>query len=324
MNELDNIRREGVRKIFSLVCEGDGQSRAELSRRSGISLMTVGKIVDSLEARGLVSQVKESSNRAGRRASYVHISGDICFIILDVTQKECRAYIAGLDLKYTELEECHRLRRQGALPTDFFRAVRSKIELIPSEKFSAGIGLILPYTASSALDYVPRAEITEEAISIFGEGLYHSERLRLSALAELGFGDREENSRALYLWLGASAGSAYSKNKKIVYTSDNLGCMLSGGEPLYEGLRSIDGKIRLSSAMQLIHSSLMCCPCDSLILDGDLVKDAELTPEKIEREFAKMPIPPGYGLPRMTVAEHSATYGMGIVLRERLLKRMKL
>ncbi len=324
MNELDNIRREGVRKIFSLVCETGGQSRAELSRRSGISLMTVGKIVDSLEARGLVSQIKESSSRAGRRASYVYAGSDICFVILDVTQKECRAYLAGLDLKCTEISECHRLRRETEIPTDFFRSVHAKIEMLPSEKFCAGIGLILPHSASNALEHIPHEEITEEARSIFGESVYSSERLRLSALAEFGFGDYDENTRLLYLWLGASAGSVYSKNKKIVYTSDTLGCMLSCGEPLYEGLRSIDGNTRLSSAMQLIHSSLMCCPCDTLILDGSLVKDKEITPEKIEREFAKMPIPPGYELPEMTVALHGAIDGMGIVLRERLLKRMRL
>ncbi len=324
MNELDNIRREGVRKIFSLICEGGKQSRAELSRRSGISLMTVGKIVDSLEARGLVSQVKESSNRAGRRASYVDVSGDICFIILDVMQKDCRAYVTGLDLKCREIDECHILRRHGEIPTEFFRRVSSKIALLPGEKFCAGIGLILPHLQSDALEYIPNDEIIDSAKDILGDSVYASEHLRVSALAELERGESEDDSRILYLWFGDSAGAVCSKNKKIVFTSDMLGCIINDGKPLYESLRSIDAKTRLSSAMQIIHTSLMCCPCDTLILDGDMVKNCEITPVKVESEFSKLPIPPGYELPRMTVAEHSAVRGMGIVLRERLLKRMKL
>lgn len=324
MNELDNIRREGVRKIFSLICDSGKQSRAELSRRSGISLMTVGKIVDSLEARGLVSQVKESSNRAGRRASYVHVSTDICFIILDVMQKECRAYISGLDLAYREIEECHTLRRDGEIPIEFFRRVSSRIALLPGEKFCAGIGVILPHLPSNALEYISSDELLASAKEILGDSLYASERLRVSALAELDSKEGEDDSRLLYLWLGDSAGAVYSKNRKIVFTSDMLGCMLKDGEPLYEGLRCIDRKIRLSSAMQIIHSSLMCCPCDTLILDGPVLKEREITPAKVESEFAKLPIPPGYKLPHMTVASHSAHDGMGIVLRERLLKRMKL
>jgi DNA-binding MarR family transcriptional regulator len=324
MNELDKIRREGVRKIFSLVCEQDGLSRSKLSHMSGISLMTVGKIIESLEKRGLVEQKKQISESAGRRASCVYVSRDICFLILDVEESECRAYLCGLDLEMTELVKCRHLRRKNDIPTAFFELVRKNTQITLAEKFCAGIGLILPFSGCDALEFVPGESIANAAKDVFEDNLYAADRLKLSAYAELGSQSSDEVSQQLYLWLGKNAGVVCAKNKKIVSSSDAVACMIYDGAPVYEKLRSKDMKTRLCAAAHIVHSSVMSFSADYVILGGDLVSNGEAGVEKVEKELARMPIPPRYKFPKMKTAEKSALDGMGLVLRERLLKRMKL
>lgn len=66
---LAAIRRESVGKIFEVLSDGGLHSRTELAEGSGLSLMTVGKVIGLLESASLVTQKKEDTASAGRKSS---------------------------------------------------------------------------------------------------------------------------------------------------------------------------------------------------------------------------------------------------------------
>lgn len=66
---LAAIRRESVGKIFGIMSDGGVHSRTELAEGSGLSLMTVGKVVELLASASLVIQKKENTATAGRKSS---------------------------------------------------------------------------------------------------------------------------------------------------------------------------------------------------------------------------------------------------------------
>lgn len=66
---LAAIRRESVGKIFEVLSDGGLHSRSELAEGSGLSLMTVGKVIELLTSASLVIQKKEDIASAGRKSS---------------------------------------------------------------------------------------------------------------------------------------------------------------------------------------------------------------------------------------------------------------
>ncbi len=80
-----SIRWESVKSIFNVIADAEKISRADIAEATGLSLMTVGKIADTLTELGIVRQSKESRNAAGRRAGILSLSPNYCALILDFT-----------------------------------------------------------------------------------------------------------------------------------------------------------------------------------------------------------------------------------------------
>ena len=85
---LSSIKKESVRAIFHAITGKDQISRAEIAELTGLSLMTVGKVVDALLERHVIIQSKEIKNMAGRRAGLVSLNTDKFFMIIDLTDVE--------------------------------------------------------------------------------------------------------------------------------------------------------------------------------------------------------------------------------------------
>ncbi len=97
-----NIKNENTRAIFSAIAESDGISRAALSEKTGLSLMTVGKAADALTAEGLITQSKPATGAAGRRAGMLTLSESYFMLSLDISGETFAAKALSLALKETE------------------------------------------------------------------------------------------------------------------------------------------------------------------------------------------------------------------------------
>lgn len=91
-NSMKRLRRENMRSVYLYVSDREGASRAEISGAVGISLMTVGSVIDDLRAQGLVREEKAAGGTPGRRASAVYLSDDSFSIVIDLCRKAPSLY----------------------------------------------------------------------------------------------------------------------------------------------------------------------------------------------------------------------------------------
>lgn len=84
---LSSIKKESVRAIFQAITGGDRISRADIAEQTGLSLMTVGKVVDALLERNVIVQSKENKNMAGRKAGLVSLNTEKFLMVIDLTSR---------------------------------------------------------------------------------------------------------------------------------------------------------------------------------------------------------------------------------------------
>lgn len=71
-----NIKLQNMMKVFQEIYHQGSISRQMLSSKTGISLMTVGKIVDQLVRCDIASEEKEDTSKVGRKGNIVSLSPD--------------------------------------------------------------------------------------------------------------------------------------------------------------------------------------------------------------------------------------------------------
>ena len=97
-----HIKWENTRAVFAAVAEAGTISRAELAARTGLSLMTIGKLVDALDACEVVTQEKDERILAGRTARLVACRPAWHMLVLDLTAKNFRMTVLDLSCKIVE------------------------------------------------------------------------------------------------------------------------------------------------------------------------------------------------------------------------------
>ncbi len=95
---LKSIKYESIKAIINSISEADRISRAEISEKTDLSLVTVGKIADALLERNVVTQIKEIRSQAGRRAGLLSVNPERFALILDFTRYQFRCAILNLRL----------------------------------------------------------------------------------------------------------------------------------------------------------------------------------------------------------------------------------
>lgn len=81
---LKNIKYENTTAILTAITNSKATTRAEISEKTGLSLVTVGKIAESLIESGMISQVLEPKPHAGRRAGSLSVNEKMFLVMVDV------------------------------------------------------------------------------------------------------------------------------------------------------------------------------------------------------------------------------------------------
>lgn len=97
-----HIKWENTRAVFTAVAEAGAISRADIAARTGLSLMTVGKAADTLDACGIVSQEKDERVLAGRTARLLACRPAWHMLVLDLTACDFRLSVLDLSCKVVE------------------------------------------------------------------------------------------------------------------------------------------------------------------------------------------------------------------------------
>jgi len=158
---LTSIKWESVKSIFTAIANAEQISRAEISHKTGLSLVTVGKVADALLTLDIVQQNKEVKASAGRRASLLNINQSKYAVILDLSDKHFRFSILnlGLDLMENNQFTGHLDRLYEDNLHDFLSDTYAYIEQNYDLSNCFGIGISLPGPYDPKIDSTASARI---------------------------------------------------------------------------------------------------------------------------------------------------------------------
>lgn len=163
---LKSIKYESIKAIFTSIADAEKTSRAAISEKTDLSLVTVGKIADALLDMNIISQVKEIKPQAGRRAGLLSINPDKFALILDISSYDFNVTL--LDLRLALVDHTHYTYKPNISYLDnlnrFFAEsltlIRRKYDI--DNCFGVGVALPGPYHAETDTATSMRTpEITE-------------------------------------------------------------------------------------------------------------------------------------------------------------------
>ena len=162
---LSSIKKESVRAIFHAITEKDQISRAEIADITGLSLMTVGKVVDALLERHVIIQSKEIKNMAGRRAGLVSLNTDKFFMIIDLTSRNMSMTVMNIALNIVDkiVYEYNSDFYYEENLYIFMKNVKIYVLRHLDMTEAAGVGVVLPGTYVSETDTVVSSRVPELA-----------------------------------------------------------------------------------------------------------------------------------------------------------------
>lgn len=95
---LKSIKIDNVRSVFSSVTKNKTISRLDISEKTGLSRVTVGKIADALIMANILSEEKKINNCAGRRAGMLSLNSDMVAVIASIDRDGAKILICDLSL----------------------------------------------------------------------------------------------------------------------------------------------------------------------------------------------------------------------------------
>ena len=211
------IRRYNRDLIRDLILAKGPVTKVELSRLSGASVPTVNKIVNQMEADGLICSVNEDSNGVGRKAASYIVNKDAGYFIVFFIQNG--SVHAGLVNNYEEIihEEKYTPDMTSADSVD--RTIIDAIELfrneIPQEKLKAigfGVpGVIDPENRIVMIPTVPcweGAELKSKLEERFNVPVFLENDVKLMTIGvyKREFAEKYRNMVFLYVSEGLGAG----------------------------------------------------------------------------------------------------------------------
>ena len=100
--EFDAIKPERISEIFRAATEKSRITRARIAQRTGLSVMTVGKVVNALTDMKILRQTVSIDQNPGRKARLLSVNRDLFFAVFDLSAKDYRLYIC--DLAYNVMD----------------------------------------------------------------------------------------------------------------------------------------------------------------------------------------------------------------------------
>ena len=98
MINLNSIKSENKRLVFSTVAKNKRISRAEISAKTGLSVVTIGKIADAFVEFGLMTETKRLDQAAGRRAGILSLNAEKLIIVMERGQTGTAAVIYAITM----------------------------------------------------------------------------------------------------------------------------------------------------------------------------------------------------------------------------------
>lgn len=225
---LNSIKKESVRAIFNAITGKDQISRAEIAEITELSLMTVGKVVDALLDRRVISQCKEVKNAAGRRAGLVSLNTAKFIMVIDLTSRAMSMTLMDIALNIVDrmtYEYNHDFYYEENLYI-FMKNVKIYILRHLNMEDAVGIGVVLPGTYRPETDCVEGSRIPELAqtkVRSIIEDVLHvpvtalEKDVLTAAISNLSDLEEEHIDSAVYVCIGEALSGALIADGRLLY-----------------------------------------------------------------------------------------------------------
>lgn len=141
---LKSIKRENMRTVLEAIARKKHITKLELSEETGLSLMTVGKIVNALGASGIILHAKYITHKAGRRAEVFRIRHDWLIPVFEISSRIFKFYITDLEGNILDKVEYRCADGPQYIASEFIHFLTQTLELLKSKykkQKALGIGV---------------------------------------------------------------------------------------------------------------------------------------------------------------------------------------
>lgn len=121
---LSLIKRDHVRVVLEAIARKKHITKQEIAALTGLSLVTVGKITDTLGEAGIIVHGKNVQQKVGRRAEVLRVRQDWAIPVYDLSGTTFRFYITSLDGKIIDKAEFPRSADAQYVSADFVRFLK--------------------------------------------------------------------------------------------------------------------------------------------------------------------------------------------------------
>lgn len=333
---LKSVKNESIKKIFNAVASSTRISRAEIAEATGLSLMTVGKVIDALLGLNIVRQEMQIKNNVGRRAGLISIDTVHYAVVIDLSERAFSISVIDLSLK---LIDSMTYTYNKSLYYDdnlylFLKAAAAYINRRPDKENMIGIGITVPGVYISAEDRVVSTKVPElntiplrkTVEDILGREIsVIMKNVKAAALSGISVIPDKDKRVIIYMFMGESVDGAVYNKGSFVKGSHEFECdfgrmILRYGETLEERIRNSrsdeDMANELSSA---VYNIITILDPDVFIIESELPREPGFLVNQIKNLLSTE-----FGLPKSRMPEFLAggsnfrhsSRGLVILLRD--------
>lgn len=233
---LKSIKYESIKAIFTSIADAEKISRAAISEKTDLSLVTVGKIADALLDMNIICQVKEIKPQAGRRAGLLSVNNDKFALILDITTYDFSITI--LNLRLCMVEHTHYTYKPNLSYSDNLNHFFAEALTLINRKYDIadcfGVGVALPGPYNSDTDTTMTCRIPEldsvkvrETVSRYFTDvpLLIDSQINAAAKSNISCIDGYMKKNILYWYVGKSyVCGAYLVGGELILGKDSRAC----------------------------------------------------------------------------------------------------
>ena len=335
--ELHGIRQHNAKSVFISLSSHAKTSRAMISRETGLSLMTVGKVIDILINARIASETKESRTSAGRRTGILTLAHELFAIVLDLSHRTFRMTVTDLALKTSDTVS-YRYNAKFYYDDNlrvFLKHCRSYLDRRAELSDNYGIGILIPGIYSNTEDRVMNPRIPElasigiktEAERVLGHKIsVVMKDVEAAALSCLSLIPDRRDRVVAYVFIGESVDGVICDRGRFISGAGGYGCdlgrmILRCGETLEERIRACTSDNMIAEELSpAVYNMIMLLDPDTVIIESSRLREPELFIDNIKGSLRLTYNLPDERIP-VFISERApvrhAARGLAMMLRDR-------
>lgn len=335
-NILKSVKNESIKKIFNAVASKSLISRLEIAKATDLSLMTVGKVIDSLLNLEILTQELELKGNVGRRAGLLSLNTIHYAIVIDLTERAFTLSVIDLSLRLVD-NMTYTYNKSLYYDDNLYLFLKSAAVYINRRRDKdkmIGIGITVPGIYLSAEDKVISTKVPElntiPIKQIFEELLGQKvsvimKNVKAAAISGIGMIPEHEKRVIVYMYMGESVdGAVYSQGRFIKGAHDSecdFGRMiLRYGEKLENRIQTSRSDEAIANELSsAVYNIVTILDPDAFIIESALPREPDFIVDQIKNALVTE-----YGLQESRIPEFFAcgsnfkhsVRGLGILMRD--------